>query len=107
MDINHLFTEAVRLIASDLHLIAGYPPMFRIAGNLVPVEGTQILSGEDITQLVYGTFTDTQKELFLTNKEIDYSIAAAGGRFRTNVYYQKGSIAADFRLIPSNIRSID
>lgn len=107
MDIQHLFSEAVRLNASDIHLISSYPPMFRVSGNLVPVEAAQALSGDDIRDLVYQTFTDVQKELFLTNKEIDYSVPAAGARFRTNVYYQKGSIAADFRLIPSVIRSID
>ena len=107
MDINHFFTEAVRLAASDLHLIAGYPPMFRIVGNLAPVAGTTILSSDDIRDLVYQTFSDAQKEQFLTNKEIDFSIATPGGRFRTNVYNQKGTIAADFRLIPTNIRSID
>jgi twitching motility protein PilT len=107
MDINHFFSEAIRLTASDLHLIAGYPPMFRISGGLSPVEGTQILSGDDIRDLVYQTLSDVQKELFLTNKEIDFSVATAGGRFRTNVYYQKGSMAADFRLIPATIRSID
>ena len=107
MEIHQLFSEAIRLTASDLHLIAGYPPMFRITGNLVPVEGTHILSGDDVRDLVYQTFNDVQKELFLTNKEIDYSVSTGGGRFRTNVYYQKGSMAADFRLISAIIRTID
>jgi twitching motility protein PilT len=107
MDINQLFSEAIRLTASDIHLIAGYPPMFRLAGGLVPVEGASILSGDAVRELVYQVFSDVQKELFLTNKEIDFSVASPGGRFRTNVYYQKGSMAADFRLIPATIRSID
>jgi twitching motility protein PilT len=107
MDINHLFSEAVRLIASDIHLIAGYPPMFRLVGKLEPVQGSSVLSSDDIRGLVFQTMREEQKEQFLTNKEIDYSVAAVGGRFRTNVYYQKGSVAADFRLIPDTIKSID
>src|SRR3972149_4514381 len=58
-------------------------------------------------QLTISSFTQEQRDLFITNKEIDYSISAAGVRFRANVYYQKGSVAASFRLIPPKIRSID
>ncbi len=107
MDIQQLFSEAVRLGASDLHLVVGFPPMFRISGQLGPVAGTSILAPQDAENLAFATFTPEQKDLFLTNKEIDFSIAAPGGRFRANVYYQKGSVAADFRLIPKRIRTID
>jgi twitching motility protein PilT len=102
MDIQHFFSEAVRLQASDIHLIVGYLPMIRVAGKLQPIDGTTILSAEDVQNLVFQTFTDAQKDQFLTNKEIDFSIASQGGRFRSNIYYQRGTIAADFRLIPNN-----
>lgn len=107
MDIKQLLTEAIRLTASDLHLISGYAPMLRIAGNLVPIEGSQVLSPDDLRDLLYQIFTDAQKELFLTNREIDFSVAYTDSRFRVNVYYQRTSMAADFRLIPPKIRSID
>ena len=107
MEIQHFFSEAVRLQASDIHLIVGYLPMIRVAGKLQPVEGTTILTADDVQNLVFQTFTDVQKDQFLTNKEIDFSIASQGGRFRSNIYYQRGTIAADFRLIPNNIRSIE
>ena len=107
MDIHQLFSEAVRLQASDIHLIAGHPPMVRVAGKLMPVTGTQSLSADDVQNLAFQTFSDAQKEQFLTNKEIDFSVAAQGGRFRSNIYYQRGTVACDFRLIPTNIRSID
>ncbi len=103
MDIQQLFTEAIRLSASDLHLIVGYPPMLRIAGKLVPVGGTTLLTGQDTESLVTATFTPAEKELYFANKEIDYSVAFGKNRFRANAYYQKGSAAADFRLIPDKI----
>lgn len=107
MDIHLYFSEAVRVSASDIHLIAGYFPMIRVAGKLQPIEGSSPLSAQDVQDLVFQIFTDAQKDQFITNKEIDFSIASQGGRFRSNIYYQRGTIAADFRLIPNNIRTID
>lgn len=107
MDINQLFAETVRLEAADLHLLVGFAPVLRVAGKLGPVGGIKPLTAADVEQLVFATFTPQQKELFLTNKEIDYSVASSVGRFRANAYYQKGTIAADFRLIPSQIKSLE
>lgn len=107
MDIIHLFSETLRLKASDLHLIAGHPPMLRIDGALAPVAGLAVLSGHDTEELVFQILGGSQRELFETNKEIDFSLSQGGIRFRTNVYYQKGTVAADFRLIPNKIRTID
>ena len=102
-----LFSEAIRLKASDLHLIVGYPPMLRVDGKLVGVEGQKPLSTIDTETLINQILNPAQKELFKTNKEIDFSISVEGGRFRANVYWQKGTMAADFRLIPNTIRTID
>lgn len=107
MDIQQLFTEAVRLEASDLHLIVGFPPMLRVAGKLGPIPDTPPLTAFDTEALALSTLSQEQKDIFLTNKEIDFSIASPGGRFRANVYYQKSTISAAFRLIPARIRTID
>ena len=107
MDLNELFTEATRLDASDIHLIAGYPPMLRLHGALVPLAGAAKLTQPETEQIILSSFNQEQKDIFLTNKEIDFSLAANGARFRSNVYYQKNTIAADFRLISEKIRSID
>lgn len=107
MDIQQLFAEAVRLEAADIHLIVGYPPMLRNRDGKLSAMGTDTLKPGDTETLAYSSFNQEQKDLFLTNKEIDYSVAASGGRFRANVYYQKGTIACDFRLIPTKIRSIE
>jgi twitching motility protein PilT len=107
MDIQQLFSEAIRLKASDIHMLVDYPPMVRLDGKLTPIDGTATLTQQDMEALLPQVLNSTQKDLFLTNKEIDLSLSAQSARFRANVYFQKGTIAADFRLIPKTIRSID
>lgn len=107
MDIHELFVETIRLKASDLHLIVGYPPIVRVDGKLTPVDNATPLAEADTEQLVFQIIQGERKEEFITNKEIDFSLATEGARFRANVYHQKGSIAADFRFIPNTIRSIE
>jgi len=107
MDIQELFAEAHKTDASDLHLIVGFPPMIRINGNLTPISAIQPLLPADIETLIYPLLSAEQKDLFLTNREIDFSVASQYGRFRVNIYNQKGSAAAAFRLIPEKIRTID
>ncbi len=107
MDIQQLFSEAIRLKASDIHLVVGYPPSLRLDGKLTPMGGLPALTPNDTQELVLQVVNPTQKDLFFTNKELDFSVSVEGGRFRVNAYHQKGTIAIDFRLIPANIRSID
>lgn len=107
MTIQELYAEAARLDASDIHLLVGFPPMIRIAGKLRPVAGTAALTPPMAEQLALSACTREQKELFLTNKEVDFSVSSAVGRFRVNLYYQKGTVAGAFRLIPTKIRTIE
>ena len=106
MDIQFMFSEAKRMEASDLHFIVGSPPMLRVAGILMPIEAGQILREQDINELILTTLNAQQKEILETNKELDYSLATPSWRFRVNAYTQKNSLAAAFRLIPENIKSI-
>lgn len=107
MNIQELFAEAGRLEASDLHLMVGFPPMLRVNGILGPIEGMQVLTSGIIEELIYSILTEEQKELLLTNREIDLSISSVVGRFRVNMYNQKSALAAAFRLIPDTIRTVD
>lgn len=107
MDIQQLFAETARLEASDLHLVVGFPPMLRLVGKLAAVSGTQVITATEAEQMIVSILNQEQKELFLTNREIDFSLATAAGRFRANVYYQKNTPAATFRLIPPRIKTID
>lgn len=107
MDIQEYFAEAGRLEASDLHLTVGFPPILRVNGVLGSIEGIPILTATDVEQLVFSVLSAEQKDLLLTNKEIDISVPSQYGRFRVNIYNQKGSYAGAFRLIPDKIRTID
>ena len=66
-----------------------------------------ILSAQEAESLVVGTLNPEQKEIFLANKELDFSLSSHLGRFRVNAYVQKGTIAAVFRLIPSKIKTLE
>ena len=87
--------------ASDLHLIAGIPPMIRINGTLAPAPGSPVLTPDAINELLRQVLTNEQLERLSVNKEIDFSLSfSEKGRFRVNAYTQKNSYAAAFRLIP-------
>jgi len=108
MEIKQLLQSAVDAKASDLHLISGIPPMLRIEGQLMAIPGTGILTPDILSGLLKQTLTSEQLERLSVNKELDFSLAfSEKGRFRVNVYTQKNSYAAAFRLIPLEIPSIE
>jgi twitching motility protein PilT len=113
MTIQDLLSATITKKASDLHLIAGIPPSIRIDGSLVYVEGHPVVSSQELEGMVFSLLTPEQKELLVANKELDFSVGFGGGtygdagRFRVNLYYQRGTLAADFRFLPPTIRTIE
>lgn len=107
MDLKILFSETARLQASDLHISAGYPPMLRVAGELQPVMNAAPLTLQDTETMIMNILSSEQKDLLLSNREIDLSFHTDNGRFRANLYYQKGSLAGVFRLVPSVIKTLE
>lgn len=108
MTIDVLLEKAIENGASDLHLLVGVSPVLRIDGDLHSIATKSPLSLEEVRELVFQLVSDEQKDLLLTNKELDFSFDYQGkARFRVNAYYQKGALAASLRLIPKNIRTID
>lgn len=107
MDIKELLELTAKREASDLHLLTGHPPMLRIDGVLEQVPGEGVLSPEFLETLIYQLLTSEQKDLLLANKEIDFSYALGPARFRTNVYFQKSTLAAALRYLPQKIRTIE
>lgn len=106
-DIKHLLKTMIERQASDLHLLAGSPAFLRLDGVLQPIEGETILTADTVKTLVFPLLTPSQKDVFLVNKELDFSVELGEfGRFRVNTYFQKGSMAAALRLITNKIRSI-
>jgi twitching motility protein PilT len=112
MNIQELFDKTIENNASDLHLLAGVPPTLRIDGRLVTLPYSP-LTNADIELLVDSIVTKPQKELFVTNRSLDFSFAYGGGdygdrgRFRINLYYQRNTIGAAFRLLPPLVKSIE
>ncbi|OGV94799.1 type IV pili twitching motility protein PilT [Microgenomates group bacterium RIFCSPLOWO2_01_FULL_46_13] len=103
-----LLDIVIKRDASDLHLIVGVPPIIRIDGSLLPIEGMKPLAAEEVKTLVESLVSAEQKDLLYVNKEVDLSFQLSDrGRFRINAYFAKGYVAAALRLIPNKIRTIN
>ena len=108
MDIKRLLKLVIEKNASDLHLMTGVAPYIRVDGELMPVEGEAALTIEGVKEMIFPLLRPQQKDLFLVNKELDFSVEFGTlGRFRVNAYFQKGTMAAALRLIGSKIKSIE
>lgn len=107
LQIQQLFKVMVESGASDLHLTVGTAPGMRISGDVVRVK-VGALTPEDTKRLVYQILTEKQKAELEKNLELDFSFGVKGlARFRANVFYSKGAVAAVFRQIPSLIPDFD
>src|SRR3990167_849590 len=113
MTIQELFEKTIQAGASDLHLVAGVAPTIRVDGALIPITTIPPLLNQDIESLVFSILNPDQKELFLKNKAIDFSYGFGGGdygargRFRINIYRQRGTVAGSFRLLPPQVKTIE
>jgi twitching motility protein PilT len=108
MELNEILQIALRAAASDIHLKAGLPPMFRVDGSLVPLKDARRLPPEEIGRMAYGIMNEYQKEKFKQTNEVDLAYGVPGlGRFRVNIFQQRGTIGAVLRVIPFRIQSIE
>ncbi len=104
MQIDELLKLAGESRASDLHLIMGVPPMFRIDGELRPAENLPVLQREDIEALFSEIASPHQKEVFKRELEVDFAYSLkSGGRGRCNACLQQGSVSLAIRLLARNI----
>ncbi len=93
--------------ASDLHLTNGTPAQIRVDGQLRHID-EQVLGAADTKRLAYSVMTDGQKHLFEEKWEIDFSFGIKDlCRFRANVFTQRGSVGAVFRIIPFEIKGFE
>jgi twitching motility protein PilT len=107
-DFADLLLDVLERRASDLHLTAGSQPMIRVRGRLVALEDYPKLMPADTREIVYGILTNDQRQRLETDWQIDFAYAIPGkARFRVNAYFQRSSLGAAFRLIPSIITPID
>lgn len=107
VSLEELLTVLVNRRGSDLHITAGSPPRIRIDGRLLETE-YEVLSAKDTQKLIYSVLDEEQVVRFEKNWELDFSFGIEGlGRFRTNVFLQRGAVGAVFRLIPEEIKTFE
>jgi len=103
-----LLETTIKEQASDLHLSVGYPPVLRIADQLIPLVREKKLSPEDCENLAFSLMTEVQKERLMKEKEVDFSYNFEDkARFRINIFFQRGYLSSALRLIPTKIRTIE
>ena len=113
MDIQELLNLTVKNKASDLHLLVSIPPTIRVDGELNTLKNYQPVSPSMMEQMLFSLLKPQQKEQLIANKELDFSFGIGGGaygnlgRFRTNIYYQRGYLSAAFRYLEPTIRTIE
>ncbi|QSQ19353.1 type IV pilus twitching motility protein PilT [Pyxidicoccus parkwayensis] len=107
MELNEILQIALRGGASDIHLKAGLPPMFRVDGSLVPLKDGRRLPPEEVARMAFGIMNEFQKEKFKASNEVDLAYGVPGlGRFRVNVFQQRGTVGAVLRVIPFKVMTM-
>jgi twitching motility protein PilT len=100
--------QAVERRASDLHLAVGAQPAIRVRGELELLPDTAKLDSESIRVLLYGILTTEQQKRLELDRQLDLSYAVPGlARFRLNVFMDRESLAAAFRVIPHELKTLE
>jgi len=108
LDLNGILKVALKGGASDIHLKPGLPPMFRVDGALVPLKNGERLAPDELQKIAISIMSPAQKARFDETREVDLAYGIAGlGRFRVNVFQQRGSVGIVFRVIPFGVKTIE
>ncbi len=107
VSIDEILKAAINSKASDVHMVAGLPPLFRIHTVITPTD-FPVMTPPTIEQVVRALVREKRFESFEEDKDMDFSYEIKGsGRFRVNAHFQRGSVAIAFRTIYDRIRSLD
>ncbi len=107
LNMHDLLKEAITKKASDLHLTAGVPPMFRVDGQLLP-GAYRPLKPEMCERLAYSVLTEEQRKRFEMRRELDVSFGIPGlSRFRANIFLQRGVVSMAIRQIPYSVQTVE
>src|SRR5258705_3638466 len=108
LSIDDLLRRAVENKASDLHLKVGNHPYLRVDGLLAPQTDVARVTPEEMLSMAFSMMTNRQKQKFKETAELDMAYGVAGlGRFRVNVFQQRGNVGMVLRVIPTKIRTIE
>ncbi len=107
MNINDLLKKAVEKKASDLHLKVGSHPVIRVDGRLEPLPELKRLMQEDTIAMAFSIMNARQKQRFKEELELDIAYSVPGlGRFRCNIFQQRGTVGLVLRVIPARVQTI-
>ncbi len=108
IQLDDILKVALKGGASDIHLKSGLPPMFRVDGALVPLKNGERILPDEIQKLAVGIMNTVQKARFEEYREADLAYGIPGlGRFRVNVFQQRGTVGIVFRVIPFGVKTIE
>jgi twitching motility protein PilT len=108
LSIDTLLEQIAARDASDLHLTVDSAPVFRVRGELQRLAGIEPLTADDTLELIYRILSTEQQKQLEIARQLDFSHSVPGlARFRVNVYFQRETLGAAFRLIPDRIKSTD
>src|ERR1700685_704006 len=108
VNIDDLLRRAVQCKASDLHIKVGNHPYLRVDGLLHPLSDVPRITPEEMLAMAFSMMTNRQKQKFKESAELDMAYGVAGlGRFRVNVFQQRGNVGLVLRVIPTKIRALD
>src|SRR5437667_3069758 len=106
--IDELLEHMVERDASDLHVTAGTPPVIRVRGEVERLDGYDSLTPEETQGLLYRILSSEQQKHLELKRQLDFSHSIPGlARFRVNVYFQRESLGAAFRLIPTELKTLE
>jgi twitching motility protein PilT len=106
--LDELLTSCAKQSASDLHIAVGRRPTLRIDGVLVPLQKEPITTPETAEGIIGEMISKEQKEKLLRDRQLDFAYSFEDkARFRVNVYFQRGYLAAALRLVPARIKTIE
>ncbi len=108
LDLSSVLAFALKQKASDVHLKAGMPPILRLNGQLAPIKNHERLLPVEVANTALAIMNETQKETFRTTHQVDLAYSVPGlGRFRVNIFNQRGAAGIVFRVIPMKILSFE
>src|SRR5258707_1263842 len=108
LSIDDLLRRAVENKASDLHLKVGNHPYLRVDGLLNAISDVPRVTPEEMLSMAFSMMTNRQKQKFKETAELDMAYGVAGlGRFRVNVFQQRGNVGMVLRVIPTKIRTVE
>lgn len=110
MEFKDEFKKLIQIVAaegaSDIHMSEGRYPTIRTAGVLVPITRSQMMTKEDLNQIIFMVLDPERREEFLKNREMDFAYEQDGVRFRGNAFFQQGSISIALRVINEEIKTL-